>query len=124
MDGKPSDCPGFEDLLAEWNKKLAESGLEDIEVIKNDVSYVKSYGNKNRYLKSDPHVRHAQMQFYELLTLKIQETEFQDALEKQILVMFSEGMLQVEIKNKLPQKLSRSAIYKKIYKWLKHWGLK
>lgn len=122
--GKPSDAPGFQALLMEWNKKLADSGFKDAEEFKNGTFHLKKSGTVTRFERSDPLSRDARARYFEIIGDKIHETTFQDEVDRQILVLYFEGKTQVEIKRSLPVRLHRSTIYKRLYYWLKKWGLK
>lgn len=122
--GKPSDAPNFKALLAEWNRKLAESGFKDVEEMKHGRLQLKKTGTVTRFEQSDPLTRSAKARYFELIGDRIQETTFTDPIDRQILTLYFEGYTQVQIQRELPERLHRSTIYKRLYSWLKKWGLK
>jgi len=115
-------------LKATWKKKLKESGFEDIEEEKNGVWHLKqhSQGALKRY--DENHItQQAKSIFYETLSIRIGETSFPNELEEQIMMAYSEGITQAEIKRRMMRlgiKRHRETIYKIIYKYLRQWGLK
>ena len=121
---KPSDHPDFKRLMSEWDRRLADSGFRDIEEIKNGQRVLKKSGTQVRFEQSNELVRHAQAQYFAIISKRIHETVFEDDCEREILVLYVEGITQAEIRKRLTTRLSRSTIYKKLYKWLKTWGLK
>jgi len=121
---KPSDTPGFKALLQEWNQKLLDSGLEDIEESRKGKLQLKRTGTVTRFEQSTAVVRDAKAKYFEIIGEKILETQFDDEREKQILCMYYEGYTQAEIRKQLSPPLHRYTIYKKLYKWLRRWGLK
>lgn len=121
---KPTDHPDFKRLLKIWDEKLRASGFIDIEQTKNGTRVLKKSGTHSRFERSHVIVREAQANYYVLLHDKIQITQFKDEIDREILLLHADGMKQCEMKKKLSVKLSRSTIYKKLYKYLREWGLK
>jgi hypothetical protein len=123
---KPSDFPGFKELLEEWDKRLKESGFEDIEQRVGNDLVLKHSGSDYRIkqMNNDQTVRDAIVKYYDIIGQKIVETTFTNEMEKKILTMYFEGKTQVEIKEQLKIEGHRCRVYRPIYKWLKKWGLK
>lgn len=123
---KPSEFPGFKKLLAEWDKKLKESGFKDIEERVGEHLILKSSGSDYRIkqMNKDQTTRDAVIGYYAIISQKIAETTFKDDLEKQILMMYAEGKTQVQIKEHLKIEGHRCKVYRPLYKWLRKWGLK
>lgn len=121
---KPSDHPDFKKLLKLWDEKLKDSGFQDIEQTKNGQRILKKSGTETRFQRSHETVREARVNYYVLLSDKISQTNFKHEIDREILILHAEGVKQVEIKTKLSSQLSRSTIYKKLYKYLREWGLK
>lgn len=123
---RPSDYPGFKQLLAEWNRKLAESGFKDIENTgsNGEALPILPTGTMRRYSQLTEIERDAKSIYFREISDRIIETVFKSDLEFQILTLYSEGISQAEIKRKLKIRGHRCKIYYPIYKWLKKWGLK
>lgn len=121
---KPSDQPGFKDLLAEWNKKLRDSGFKDAERIRFGRLVPKKTGSQHRYEAMDPIVRQGRIDYFRTLTHLVATTSFDKPLEQQIMALYAQGVTQAMIKRVLEIEGNRSRIYDPIYKWLKLWGLK
>lgn len=121
---KPSDSPGFNSLLKEWNERLAESGFKDVEEFREGSFQLKKTGSENRYRTAAPTVRAARAQYYEIIGDHLVNTTFDTEKEKEILCLYYEGFSQAEIQRRLGIEGHRSKVYGKIYKWLRAWGLK
>lgn len=122
--GSPFNSPDFKRLLAEWNQRLADSGFRDIEKVKNGQRVLKKSGSEVRFERCNQTLREARENYYDLVRFNIQVTVFEDEIDREILVLFSEGIKQTEIKQRLDVSLHRSTIYKRLNRWLKRWGLK
>lgn len=118
--GKPSESPGFSDLLKEWNQKLADSGFKDIE--KTDQT-IRS-GSQSRYGRLSAQEKQSQAQYYEIIGNQILKTDFQEEQEKKILCLYFEGFTQEQIRKQFDPPIHRTTVYRKLYKWLRAWGLK
>lgn len=121
---KPSDSPGFKELLREWNRKLGESGFKDIEYGSGDDLKIKESGSVGRYRDMTEECRRHKSDFFEVVKECIQETKFDTKFERVVLKLYSTGMTKVAIKEKLKIKGHRCKIYNPIYKYLRQWGLK
>lgn len=122
--GKPSAHPGFKNLLAEWNRRLAKEGFIDIEVTRRGELDLKRPGGMERYKRADPITRDAKYQYFCLIARYVAKTRFKDETERLILSYYSEGMSQRSIQRKLNIQGHRCKVYSPIYRWLRHWGLK
>lgn len=122
--GKPWSEPSFKALLKEWNAKLAASGFKDIETDLNGKTILYKSGTERRYQSATEIVRQSKVEYFRILAQKMNETVIEDPIEFEILTLHADGVRQCEIKLKLSKNLSRSTIYKKLYKWLKIWKLK
>lgn len=118
---KPSEHPGFRDLLQEWTQLLKESGFRDIE---EGEDFLKHSGSMSRMNNSHYAVRFAKKQYYMVVADCVRETEFKKPLEGEILRLHADGYTQCQIMQTLGIKGNRSKVYKPIWKWLKAWGLK
>lgn len=121
---KPSDTPGFRQLLKDWNKKLSDSGFKDIEESRVSGPKLKKTGTEGRFEKEPSYVREARAKYYDIIGEKIIETQFDDEREKQILCFYFEGYSKEQIRNTFSPPLHRTTVYKKIEKWLRAWGMK
>jgi hypothetical protein len=138
---KPSAHPGFKILLKEWNRRLAETGFQDIETEFLSEPVLKQSGTEKRYKRMDPVRREAKHQFFKILEEKVKRTRlkcqmvftfvsgpkgqfFESEQELNILSLYSQGVSQAQIKRRLSIEGHRCQIYYPIYKWLKLWGLK
>lgn len=119
MMAKPSECQGFKQLLEIWNKKLSDSGFQDIEYANHLGS-----GSGRRYEKLDPIVREAKLQYFKQVALYVSQTQFDNPLDRDILTLYAHGYTQVAIKRILGIQGHKCKIYYPLYKWLHEWGLK
>jgi hypothetical protein len=125
MMSKPADHPGFAVLLKEWNLKLAESGFKDIENSNHlDGVYLRESGSVMRMRRAAPVVRDAKTQYFNIIGQSIARTQFDDEQEKKIMCLYFEGYKQEQIRHQFNPPIHRSTVYRKLYKWLKRWGLK
>ena len=121
---KPSDSPGFKALQAEWDKRLSESGFQDIEKTVGRQRVLKYTGTQVRYDRMDEVQRESRFEFYRQVGIRLAETRFESDFDRQVLTLFSYGYTQKEIQAELDIRGHRCKIYKPIYRWLKAWGLK
>lgn len=121
---KPSDHPGFKQLLSEWNRRLAESGFHDVEAIRHGDRVLKQSGSARRYERLDPITREAKFQFYCQVAKCVSETKFKTEFERQVLTLYAQGHSQAAIKRMLAIPGHRCKVYYPVYRWLKVWGLK
>lgn len=132
--GKPSDHPDFERLDKEWRLKLAEAQFDDAEEVpgknpdnrrlKRTSGGARQTGSGYRYQTMGEIARESRARYYEIIGQRIQETTFTCAQEHAILTLYFEGFTQEEIKAKLNPPVCRFTVYRKLYKWLRAWGLK
>lgn len=126
---KPSDHPGFKDLLKDWNQKLAETGFRDIEETRHGELTLKKSGTEGRFRSMDTQLVQARAKYYEIIGQRIVETQFDSDQEKRICALYFEGYNQAEIRRQLGEVgkkglLHRETIFKYLTKYLKRWGLK
>lgn len=121
---KPSETPGFKALLDEWNKKLLSSGFKDIETMDNGEPILKRFDSYSRDKNLNTITRETDIEYYERVAQLISKTEFNNEQERQIMVLYSEGISQVEIRRILNIEGHRCKVYNPLYKWLTLWGLK
>lgn len=122
--GKPSDSPGFKKLLEEWNRRLADSGFKDVEELKGGQLVLKKTGTMIRYEQSSDVVREARVEYYRIVSRHVANTHFSNEIDRMILTLYCEGLSQVDIKERLPKRMHRATIYKRLYKYLRLWGIK
>ena len=121
---KPSDHPGFKQLLAEWNQKLYESGFRDVEDEKFGERILKKSGSARRYEKLDIITREAKFEYFRRLQTLVHETHFDNEFERQVMALYAQGVSQAMIKRVMKIEGHRCKVYYPIYRWLKTWGLK
>lgn len=121
---KPSESPKFKELCEEWYKKLHESGFRDIENQAGEMFVLKESGTSRRFKHLDAITREARLQFYDLVSQYTEETDFPNDLERQIMVLYGQGMSQVMIQKTLKLQGHRCKIYYPLYRWLRRWGLR
>ena len=121
---KPSDHPGFKELLKEWNQKLYESGFRDVEVMREGELILKWDASERRHQRMDEVVREARAQFFRSVAECVVKTQFESDLERRILSLYAQGMSQAAIQRKLCIKGHRCKVYIPLYRWLEAWGLK
>lgn len=95
-------------LLAKWNKKLAESGLDDIEV---SSSYLK----RCTWNLGD-NFSHANEQYYIYCRQYLFDGEFESPTEKRVWGLHSEGLSYDSIIKQIPFWTSRSPVQRIIRK--------
>lgn len=120
---KPSDHPGFRQLLDEWNEKLKESGLLDIER-SGIIRDLKRPGTIIRYDRLKMVCADATVEYFRRLGWCLHETIFDNELEKEILTLYSQGITQADIYRRLGLTGHRCKVYEPLYRWLKEWGMK
>lgn len=121
---KPFDRPGFKQLLAEWNRKLAESGFHDVEATCYGERVLKKSGSARRYERMDPITRDAKFQYFSQVAKLVSEAKFENEFERRVLTLYAQGKSQAAIKRMLGVQGHRCKIYYPVYRWLKAWGLK
>lgn len=117
---RPSDHPGFEVLLAEWNQRLKDSGFKDAET-SNEV--LKKSGSERRFECLDEEMRQARSEYYHVISRRVLEAQFESEIEKEILTLYAQGFTQTAIQQMLRIPGSRWHVYDPIYKWLGRWGI-
>jgi len=122
--GKPSDQPGFKALLKEWNRKLSDSGFCDIEEMRGGQLQLKKSGTEMRFKRMDTVRREAKAAYFDLVGEKLTQTPIENETERQVLYFYAEGVSQADIKRRMGIEGHRCKVYRPIYKWLKHWGIK
>jgi ATP/maltotriose-dependent transcriptional regulator MalT len=121
---KPSDSPGFDSLLTEWNRILKESGLKDIERSQGGELELKRPGTMRRYESMDLTTREAKEEYFRLVAMRVASTDFKNEREEKILNLYAQGMSQAEIQKRLKIRGHRCKVYYPLYRWLKEWHLK
>lgn len=81
-------------------------------------------GTLRRYQTLAPTVREAKTWFFHCVSVQFSKTRFNTELEEKILYLYTQGMSQREIQERLQIPGHRSKVYKPIYYWLRKWGLK
>jgi hypothetical protein len=121
---KPSDAPGFKQLLEYWNDILERDGFVDIEAVYYGNQILKRSGTIRRFERLDEITREAKFQFFQQVSSYVATTHFKSNLERQILEYYSQGYSQAAIKKMLAIQGHRCKVYYPIYRYLRLWGLK
>lgn len=126
MMAKPSDYPGFRELLKEWNRRLKDSDFDDIESNTENQSEGRLFppSGIDRYKNADEITRECRIKYFSIILEKLATTRIENEFEKQILTLYSQGLTQAEIHRKLGVEGHRCKVYNPLYRWLRLWGLK
>ena len=104
----------YKTLVAKWEKKLEESGLENIEQPDGNLKLWASQFFKVRY---DATVFEAKEQYYRLAGQFLNDYRFEDKLDKQIWKMHAEGMsirTIVKLRRKGNKAINRNSIHRRL----------
>lgn len=116
----------FQLLFKEWNNKLLESGLQDVEETFSGQRRLKEQGNI--FHSVDPLIFECKQEYYLRLTEGVTNSHFQNESEKTILTLFSDGYSITDIsdylkENNLPKSNHRT-ITLIIRRYEHKWGIK
>lgn len=110
-----------------WEKKLLDSGFEDIEKEINGERVLRDGSAPSAYRSEKEQTREAKLAFYRMVSRKVSITSFPNNLEEQIMSAYAEGVTQADIKRQLEGlgiKMHRETLYEIIYQYLGKWSLK
>jgi hypothetical protein len=133
---EPFRKKGFKSLLLKWNKKLEESGFQDIEIELNNGRALRQscVGQYNRWNKFE---RDSRLEYFCVVGHLVHDTIFPNDLEKFIMLKHAEGETITEIfkamqangfrmyekSGKSYRSLRRHIMYI-IRQWQMKWGIK
>ena len=115
------------ELKAYWDQKLKDSGLEDIEEEDARGERILKRSAPNPLAINPEVIKEAKIDFYRAISRKCTLQQFSNELEEQIMLAYSEGISQAEIKRRMENlgiKMHRETLYEIIYQYLGKWGLK
>lgn len=121
---KPSDHPGFKDLLRQWNTILELDGFKDIEIEKHGELELPRCPSLRKFDNTHPLVAENRWRYYDLVAEYISETVFESEFEREILTLYAAGFSQAAIHRMLKIEGHRCKVYIPLYKWLRKWHLK
>lgn len=113
------------ELKAYWDQRLKESGFKDIEIEINGERLLEK--SANPHLKTAAVISDSKIAYYRAVSRKTSIHEFASELERQIMIAYSEGVSQAEIKRRMEDigiKMHRETLYEMIYQYLGLWGIK
>lgn len=111
----------FKLLSTEWNKKLEDSGFEDVEFeLKGDRGLKQRATNS--YRQATKLERETRLEYYCFLGYLAHNTVFQNELEQIVMIRHSEGVSCKEISNEIGR--HRHYVEFVIKRWQTKWGVK
>lgn len=120
------ETKNFKELQSLWDDILKDSGFIDIEENVGKDKELKQ-NSSNVYRSSSSIECEAKLQYHRLLSECAQKTEFDDEIDRFIMLKRAEGLKICEISDelkKIKQKNHRQTIRYIIRKWEKEWGIR
>lgn len=122
--------PNFKVLLKTWNSKLKESGFADHELEIKEERVLKQRST-NCYRQADELERESRFEYFSFLGFLANNTEFNNELEKLVMLKHSEGLTIKQIADEIKGILCgvgyeshRKTVRHIIRRWQTKWGVK
>jgi len=116
----------FKELNTEWNKKLKESGFEDLEVETKGERLLKQRA-ANSYRQANELERQTRLDYFLLLGYLAHNTKFDSSFDQLVMLRHSEGKTIKEIVDEISKNgisRDRKTIRYIIRRWQMRWGIR
>lgn len=119
----------FKDIYKEWNKKLKDSGFEDVEEDSKDTKEERLLKQKstNAYRQASELERESRLDYFCFVGYLAHNTVFPTDLEKLVMIRHSEGAMIKNIVDEIASRgisRDRKTIRHIIRRWQTKWGIK